>query len=87
MPGSPRLGNRRVTPLREIGLRMIKRPAPGHFATTDPAPGAIQWASCAPQAIKPQKPVTAAKQPTYIFLSAVTVVMLPQFTKFTNPCE
>lgn len=82
MPGRPPF--RRVTPLREIGLRLL-RPRGNHMTTTDNPQAGIVWASCAPQAIKPERP-EEPKQPEWIFISAITVVRVPNYMQFSNPC-
>lgn len=89
MPGAPRGGYRRITPLRNIGLRMIYRPG-GHMQTSEAAPGGntgVTWMSCQlGNEINAEKPKPFV-QPEFIFISAVTVIRNPNYTTFSNPCD
>lgn len=83
-------GVRTLVPLRNIGLRYIKRPPLSH-TVTGAAPGSqggsVTWLSCQIGRQKnPEKPQPFI-QPEWISITQITVIRNPNYIEFTDPCS
>jgi len=78
---------RRLTPLRNIGIRFIKGRTLDTAHAETPGRPSIIWASCVFKQPKPEKPIEPT--PPHMVLAQPAggfYILVPEFVAFNDPC-